>query len=306
MKYVVAGAGGVGGSIASLLADKGMNVTLIARGRHYEKIKEDGLLFRRSGMDDVLLKPMPVMTADEFIEAGERPDVIFLCVKGYSIGEMAPFLKQAAGPDTVIIPVLNGIRMAEKVRRAVPDAFVADGCIYIYAKREAPGVIWMQGDILRIVFGADIPDIDTRKLEAISADLKDGGINADFSDNIFRETMKKFSYVSTIGAAGLYFDETAESFQSGGAHQSFFNDLVREILQLAEEMGIQYDFDLVAENQRIADSVEPDATTSLQRDIAGGGRSEFDTLIMDPVRLGEEYGLEMTLYREVAERFGKL
>ena len=72
------------------------------------------------------------------------------------------------------------------------------------------------------------------------------------------------------------------------------------------ELYRQYDFDLVAENQRIADSVEPDATTSLQRDIAGGGRSEFDTLIMDPVRLGEEYGLEMTLYREVAERFGKL
>ena len=306
MKYVVAGAGGVGGSIASLLADKGMDVTLIARGGHYEKTRADGLLFRRSGMDDVLLLPMPVMTADEYIEAGAAPDVIFLCVKGYSIEDMAPFLKRAAGPDTVIIPVLNGIRMGEKVRGAVPGAFVADGCIYIYAKREAPGVIWMQGDILRIVFGADLPDMDTRKLRAISDDLKSSGINADFTEDILKETMKKFSYVSTIGAAGLYFGAAAEAFQSGGAQQVFFNDLVREIGQLAEKMGIRYDFDLAAENQRIADSVEPDATTSLQRDIAGGGRSEFDTLIMDPIRLGEKYGLEMPLYRKVAEKFGKL
>ena len=102
MKYVVIGAGGTGGAIGGFLAKAGKDVTLIARGAHLQKMLEDGLHFET--VDGEFTVPVRACTMDDY---QGTPDIIFVCVKGYSLDETIPFIERIAGPDTIVIPILN-------------------------------------------------------------------------------------------------------------------------------------------------------------------------------------------------------
>ena len=102
LKYVVIGAGGTGGPIGGYLARAGKDVTLIARGRHMEAMKAHGLEIELAG--ESFVAPVKACSMEEYKETA---DVIFVCVKGYSLEEAAEFIKKAADAHTVVIPILN-------------------------------------------------------------------------------------------------------------------------------------------------------------------------------------------------------
>ena len=89
LKYLIAGTGGVGGSIAAFLALAGKDVTCIARGEHLAAIRENGLQLHSDLKGEHTLK-VPAYTAEEYTaltstSATYKADVIFVCVKGYSV-----------------------------------------------------------------------------------------------------------------------------------------------------------------------------------------------------------------------------
>ena len=84
---------------------------------------------------------------------------------------------------------------------------------------------------------------------------------------------------------------------------SFFSALISEIETLAAAMGIKYEKSLVKINLDILDALSPDASTSMQRDIAAGKQSEIDGLIYEVVRLADKYGLSLPAYRKISEKF---
>ena len=100
LKYVVLGAGGTGGPIGGYLTRAGKDVTLIARGRHLEAMKSGGLEIELGG--EHFLASVKACSMEEY---KETPDVIFVCVKGYSLDEAADFIKRTADPHTVVIPI---------------------------------------------------------------------------------------------------------------------------------------------------------------------------------------------------------
>ena len=87
LKYVVIGAGGTGGAIGGFLAKAGKDVTLIARGDHLERMQDNGLGFETP--DGNFSVPVKACTMEDY---GETPDVIFVCVKGYSLDEAEDFI----------------------------------------------------------------------------------------------------------------------------------------------------------------------------------------------------------------------
>ena len=102
-KYLIVGTGGVGGSIAGFLALAGKDVTCIARGKHLEAIREKGLHLRSDLKGNHFL-PIQACTAEEY---NEKANVIFVCVKGYSLDSIKDLLEKASDKDTLIIPILN-------------------------------------------------------------------------------------------------------------------------------------------------------------------------------------------------------
>ena len=135
LKYLIAGTGGVGGSIAAFLALAGKNVTCIARGEHLAAIHEHGLRLHSDLKGEHTLK-IPAYTAEEYTalassSADFKADVIFVCVKGYSVDSITELIKCAAHKDTVVIPILNVYGTGPRIQRLVPGVTVLDGCIYI-------------------------------------------------------------------------------------------------------------------------------------------------------------------------------
>ena len=297
LKFLIVGTGGIGGPVGAYLARAGKDVTFIARGAHLQAMRENGLR---------IVKPDTAFTIDpvrafDMDSYDEKPDVIFVCVKGYSLEDSIPFLQKISDSHTVIIPLLNIFTTGRMLAKRLPGILVTDGCIYVSAKILEPGVIEMNAQILRVVFGVRDPGDFRDTLREVEQDLKESGVETILSDNIARDALLKFSYVSPAGACGLYYGVSAGEIQQPGEIRDCFVRLVREIDLLAAAMDIHFEEDIVERNLNILNALPPEATTSLQRDVAAGRPSEIDGLIYEIVRLGEEYGVPLPEYRKIAD-----
>jgi 2-dehydropantoate 2-reductase len=164
----------------------------------------------------------------------------------------------------------------------------------------------MSGTIFRVVFGLrrdqkELEDRVGKRLNMIKTDLDESGIAGELSDNIERDALRKFSFVSPQGAAGLYYNTTIGAVQSPGEIRDCFAGLIREISDLAEAMGIGFGEDIVPRNLKITDDSDPGITTSMQKDVAAGRQSEVDGPVYEVVRMGERYGVKTPLYAMIAE-----
>lgn len=184
-KYLVIGTGGVGGSIAGFLALAGKDVTCIARGKHLEAIRKYGLHLKSDLKGEHYL-PVKAYTAEEY---NDKADVVFVCVKGYSIDSIKDVLEKSAHPDTLVIPILNVYGTGPRIGRLVPSVKVLDGCIYIVGFVSGEGEIIQMGRIFRLIFGArPEQNIPHEALDEIAGVLQSCGIKAEVSDDINRDT----------------------------------------------------------------------------------------------------------------------
>ena len=306
LKYLVIGAGGTGGPIGGYLARAGKDVTLIARGRHMEAMKAHGLEIELAG--ESFVAPVKACSMEEYKETA---DVIFVCVKGYSLEEAAEFIKKAADAHTVVIPILNIYGTGGKLQEMLPDITVTDGCIYIASQIKEPGKILMSGKIFRVVYGLrkGTPEETVEKvmpvLKRIETDLKEARIFPVLSSNIERDALEKFSFVSPMAAVGACWQVSARAMQPGGEKREIFTELIKEIQRVAAAMGVVLPRDIVDINLKIMDDLAPTATASMQRDIAAGKQSEVDGLIYQVARLGDEYQVEVPVYKEIGEKLRK-
>ncbi len=299
MKYLVIGAGGTGGSIGAYMTQAGKDVTLIARGEHLRRMQERGLRMETTVKGVYTVQPIKAVDMEHY---EEQPDIIFVCVKGYSLEDVIPFISRIAGPETIVIPILNLYGTGGRMQEKLPDVLVTDGCIYIAGEVKEPGTILLRGDIFRIVFGVRDPEQLRPELFAVVQDLKESGIEGILSDNIRRDALQKFAYVSPMAACGLYYHVSAGEVQKTGDPRDTFVRLMQEVDALAMAMEVPFLVDIVATNLRILDTLNPEASTSMQRDIYAGKNSEIDGLIYEVVRMGQKYGVPVPTYERIAKK----
>ena len=263
MKYLVYGAGGTGGCLAAFLAMSGKDVSLIARGAHRDAIEENGLVLETG--HGTFAVPIPAFEQERY---GQQPDVIFVCVKGYSLEGIFPTLERLCRPETIVIPILN--------------------------------VVGTGG----VVFGPRTPEEYRPELKQVAQDLNECGVEAILSDNIQRDAWMKFSVVSSMATCGIFHDVKVGAMQHPGPVRDNFAAFVNEIGALAAAMGFPLGDDLPQHNLAIQDALDPDASTSLKRDLDAGKPSEVDGLIFQVVRLGRQYGVPTPRYDAVAAKLG--
>lgn len=300
MKYLIAGTGGVGGSIAAFLALAGKDVTCIARGEHLAAIRERGLWLHSDLKGEHTLK-VDASTAEEF---QGKADVIFVCVKGYSVDSITDLIKRAAHKDTVVIPILNVYGTGPRIQRLVPGVTVLDGCIYIVGFVSGKGEITQMGKIFRLVYGAHkgtlVPE---GMLEAIQNDLQESGIKAEISADINRDTFVKWSFISAMAVTGAYYDVPMGEVQKPGKVRDTFIGLSRESAALGRKLSIEFKEDVIEYNLKVIDKLAPESTASMQKDLEKGHQSEVQGLLFDVIAAAEEQGIDIPTYRMVAEKF---
>ena len=300
MNYLIAGTGGVGGSIAAFLALAGKDVTCIARGEHLAAIRTHGLRLHSDLKGEHTLH-IPACTAEEYTG---KADVIFVCVKGYSVDSITELIRRAAKPDTVVIPILNVYGTGPRIQRLVPGVTVLDGCIYIVGFVSGKGEITQMGRIFRLVYGAHRgTQVSRERLEAVKHDLEESGIKADLSDDIDRDTFVKWSFISAMAVTGAYYDVPMGEVQKPGQVRDTFIGLSRESAELGRKLGIDIPDNLVEYNLMVMDKLDPHSTASMQKDLARGHESEVQGLLFDLIDAAEAHGVDIPTYRLVAQKF---
>lgn len=202
MKYCIIGSGGIGGAVGAFLAASGQDVTFIARGAHLEAMLGQGLTVtpesraisswsipRRSPQGNTVKRRMLLLSVSRAIRSMTPAELLARC----------------AGPETVVIPLLNIFGTGSELQRRLPSAHVLDGCIYITSYINAPGEISQGGKLFRIVFGERDGSVSPR-LEAIAAELEHAGIRVVLSKEIRRDCFTKYALISVMAAVGAYYD----------------------------------------------------------------------------------------------------
>lgn len=299
MKYLIIGAGGTGGSIAAYMTRAGKDVTLIARGLQLTAIEQKGIQIKSADSGNFHVPMIKVRSMSHY---HDKADVIFICVKSYSMQDVLPFIREHSHDKTVIIPLQSVYGTGMHLQKSLSSQLVADGCIYISAHVQSPGVIFRHGNIFRILFGIHGQKQTPAVLEKIADDLCESHIDASVSKNIQLDVLEKFSYASAHAACGLYYGVPAGAIQKEGEARTMFISLIQELSHLSKVMGLSLPEQIVDKNLKLLDSLSPSAFSSMQKDIENGRPSEIDGLIYAVSRLGGIYGVPTPTYDKVMKK----
>lgn len=293
IRIAFSGIGGVGGYYGGMLAhfyeqSADIQVYFISRGKNLEVIQSRGLTIKTT---------QEVITAHPFLTTAHPGDIgpadyLFCTTKSYDLEENLLQLKPVIGPGTVIIPLLNGADITERIRYALPGTKVWYGCVYIGARLSAPGEVTQFTERNRLWFGD--PNGNRQDQEQLLKILTDAGISALNPSDIIERIWKKFFLISIGATLTSYYNQSIGEILE--FHREDFYRLGHELLKIARAQGISLPEDMpgrVIEDQM---KMPYEATTSMHTDFKNGKRTELETLTGYVVRYGKSFHLATPLY----------
>jgi 2-dehydropantoate 2-reductase len=283
MRVTVMGSGGTGGYFGGLLARAGEDVTFVARGAHLEAIQAKGLTVRSRLVGDFTV---PARASDD-PSAGGAADLVLFCVKAYDTEAAAERLQPAIGPDTVILPVQNGIDSAERIGRVVSPGHVIGGLAGVSSVIAAPGIIEHRAgpDVIQL---GELQGGSSARTERIADALRRAGLKAQVRPDIRVALWEKF--VLICGLSGL----TALTRLPIGAvlacaeTRALYRQTMDETAAVGRAEGVALPDGVVERTLRFFEGSDPAIRGSLYHDLAAGRRLEIETLNGTVVRLGRE------------------
>ena len=283
MKIAIMGTGGVGGYFGGLLANNGQHVTFIARGAHLAAIRERGLQVK-SVLGDFLVAS--AHATDTRAEVGPV-DLILFATKTYHTDEAAQAIQPMVGPDTIVLPLQNGVDAADRIGAVVGIEHLLGGAAWLSAAIEAPGVIGQYSQFRRIVLG-ELDGRKTPRAQQIADALNATGATAELSDNIRKVLWTKFAFIASVSALGSLTRVTFGEYRSVPETRAVLTEAIAEVAAVAQAKGVSLDADVVDKTLAFIDGSAPGIKPSMQRDVEAGRVSEQESMLGIVVRLGEE------------------
>lgn len=294
MKIVILGIGGVGGYYGGMLArhyenSKEVEVYFIARGESEKAIKQNGLRVE-SVKENFVAHPKLVTSKPEEIGLA---DIIICCTKSYGLEESINQLKPCIGKETVILPLLNGVDSAERIKEVLPNE-VWEGCVYLVSQLAGPGIVKETGNPPRMYFGSRAGT--NEKLKSAEKIFKEAGINAALSDNIQQAMWEKYLFLSPSATITSYLDKYMGDIPLNEEYRKLLQQLLNELMPVAEKLGIVVPANAFQNTIDVMTKLPKGATTSMHRDFMNGNSTEVESLTGYAIGLGKKFGIAMPTY----------
>lgn len=296
MKILVYGIGGVGGYFGGRLAKSGNEVTMIARGKHLEEIKKNGLEVQSVNGD---FKVKPWLATDKVSEAPE-PELVILGVKSWQIQDAAKDLKSVIGKDTMVLPLQNGANNAEKLLEILPRENVLGGLCHIISFVEAPGKIKHASFEPLITFG-ELDNSRSERVLRVKTALDKAGITNNIPENIQLEIWKKFLFIATVSGIGGLTRVCIDKIRESDYLYDLMLKTAQEIRAVANAKGIPVGEEHLQKAFDIINNQPPGTTASTQRDIMAGKPSELENFNGYIVKEGERLKVQTPVNRFIYE-----
>jgi 2-dehydropantoate 2-reductase len=299
LRIGIIGIGGVGGYFGGKLAREYENsnrheIIFIARGEHLKAIQNNGLkLFTTEG--DFIARPKSA--TGNPAEAGIF-DLVFFCTKSYSLEASAREWRSCINKNTVVIPLLNGVNSADRLRALMPDADVIGGSVYIISHMEGPGVVKQEGGACKLTFGAD-DEASARKYSSILDILLQAKINAVLTDKISEILWTKFLLMCPLGSLTAATGHTYGSIWADPTLRKKARDMMLEVVAVARAHHVNLPQDAVDKAMEMVAGFGYNSKTSMQLDRENGRQTEIDALTAYLCAAGKESAIPTPLHDEV-------
>jgi 2-dehydropantoate 2-reductase len=297
MRIAIFGVGGAGGRFGAFLARAGEESVFIARGGHLRAIRENGLVLETPEAE---IRVRPALATDQPGEAGPV-DVVLLGVKTWQVVDAARAMGPLLGPETFVVPLQNGVEAADQLSGVLGPERVLGGMCRTLSFLAGPGRIRSVGQVHTVTFG----ERDNRKSERSERLLRAfdaAGIQASIPPDIHVALWQKLLMVVSMGGVGAVTQKPIGAMLSDRETRERIRQAMGEIFAVARARGVALPDDSVAKAMAFVDTLAPDGTSSLQRDIAEGRPSELEAWNGAVVRLGREAGVATPVHAEIYER----
>ena len=287
----VLGSGGVGAYFGGRLALAGRDVSFVARGEHLAAMRERGLRVDSTSGDFVLAR---VKATDRTAEIGPV-DVVLVCVKSWQVAGAAESIAPLMGPRTVVVTTQNGVEAADQLVERLGPGVVAAGTARIVSFVVGPGHVRHAGYDPHLFVGA-LDDACGSRLAPLMPALRVPGFGCDRVDDIRAQQWIKFVFVCGWGAVAALTRKPVGALREAPDTRRMIEDAMREIETVALARGVEL-ADAVSRGMAVLDSLPPDSTVSLQRDLSAGVPSELEAFSGAVVRFGEATGVATPIHR---------
>lgn len=295
MRIAIMGSGGLGGYFGARLVQGGADVHFVARGRHLEAMRRDGL--RIEGPEPLHVKDLHV--TDDPAQIGVV-DLVMLCVKLWDTEQAIAQVRPLVGPDTAIVSFQNGVLKDQYLRAAFDARQLMGGVGYVATTIEAPGVIRQTGPMQRLLFG-EFDGSRSARGQAFLAACLAGGIKAELSPDIVREIWQKYVFLVGLSGTTTTMRRTIGPIRSNPQTRAFLRDVMREVVAVGRAHGVHLPEDYAEAGLQRADDVSPDMTSSMHHDLERGNRLEVRWLAGGVVELGRARDVPTPLNRAIAD-----
>jgi 2-dehydropantoate 2-reductase len=289
MKIVVYGAGGVGAFYGALLVRAGHDVHFVARGAQLDAIRARGIRIDSKPLGEIVV---PRVTASDRAADAGLAQLVLVCVKAHQTERILDDLAAVAGPDTILLPLQNGVESDELLAARFGRARVPAASVYVGATVEEPGVVSHLARGL-ILIGAP-PGFDAGRLAGLRDTLATTGLPVEISDNIQWEQWRKLVWNASFNPVCAVVQRRPHDVLAVPETRALVLGMMREVLAVARALGFVFP-EREAEDQLEYTEKLPRIRTSMDVDRERGRAMETEPLVGVVVRKGRELGVPTPL-----------
>jgi 2-dehydropantoate 2-reductase len=291
MRILIVGAGAVGGYFGGRLAQAGRDVTFLVRPSRAKQLSRDGLRII-SPHGDAVLTPK-LVSADKI----DTPyNLVFLSVKAYALEPAMNDFAAAVGQETMILPVLNGMRHIDLLTKRFGEHAVIGGVCLVAAEIDDQGRIVQFADFQQLIYG-ERNGQTTPRLEMLDATLQGAGFDARLSPDIMQAMWEKWVQLASLGAITCLMRGAIGEIVAapGGADLSL--KVLDESTTVATACGHKPSEAFLSRHTAAMTAPGSSLTSSMYRDLRKGAPVEVDHILGDFIERGAEHGVATPLLK---------
>lgn len=289
MRMLVVGAGSTGGYIGGRLAGDARDVTFLVRPRRAEQLRESGLRIV-SPLGDAAIDPQ-LAVADSL---DSHFDVVLLTVKGFQLESALDDLGPAVGPETMILPVLNGMRHMEVLAQRFSPRNMIGCALKIATILDEDGSIVHLSPLQDLSYG-ELDGSTSSRIRKLDHFMRAGGLQPRLSGEIRREMWEKWIFLSSLGAVTCLMRGPIGEIEASPGGVDFVRAVLDEATATVRAVGAEPSAVFLASVADQLTSKESPLTSSMYRDLQNGRPVEVETIIGDMVRYAMEAGIDVPM-----------
>ena len=285
-RFAIMAAGAVGGYFGARLAASGEEVHFVARGAHFDALKQNGLSIE-SPLGDLHLNDLNLHRDASSIGP---VDYVLFAVKLWDTETSGASCKPLMGPDTTLICIQNGIDSVARLAPILGAGQVVGGSAYIASVVGAPGVVRHTSQFARLVFG-EADGAESARLNSFHHVCAAADIDATLSPRVEAEQWEKFVFLAGLSGVTTLMRQPVGKIRADADCKKFMLTLMQEVVAVGRARGVPLDLDFAADRLRFADTVPAGMKASMLEDLERGNKLELEWLAGAIVRLGKEHGV---------------